>query len=371
MNAPELTRRLIAFNTTNPPGNELPCAQFLEELLRAAGFHTEICTFEPNRGNVIARLAGTEAEAPLVLSGHLDTVPPGNAAWSSGAFAGEIRDGKLYGRGSSDMKSGVAAIVTAALEIAASGGLKRGLVLLLTGGEEVGCAGARHMVADGLSIPGASALLVAEPTSNYPAVGHKGALYMKARTTGVTAHSSMPERGVNAIYKAARAIAKIETFRFEERHTLLGTPTINVGMMSGGMNVNSVPDEATFTIDVRSVASQSHAGVLAQLRDLLGPDVELTQFVDMTPVATDPADPFVRCVFEIMQDVLQKSLEPFALPYFSDASVLQSALNCPAVLLGPGEAAQAHQTDEYCFVERIQQASDAIVRIARAWDSGL
>ena len=181
MNALELTRRLIAFDTTNPPGNELPCAQFLAELLRAGGFQTEICTFEPNRGNVIARLAGTETQAPLVLSGHMDTVPLGNAPWSAGDFAGEIRDGKLYGRGSSDMKSGVAAIVTAALDIAATGGLKRGLVLLLTGGEEVGCAGARHMVANGLSIPGASALLVAEPTSNHPATGHKGALYMKAR----------------------------------------------------------------------------------------------------------------------------------------------------------------------------------------------
>ena len=363
-----LTQRLIAFDTTNPPGQEQPCASFLAELLRDGGFDVRMDNFEPGRANVVARLADLEGDSPLVFSGHLDTVPNGMNAWATNPFQGVIRGDKLYGRGASDMKSGVAAMVAAALELAAKGSLRRGLTVILTAGEEVGCAGACHLVTPGHNLGNASALLVGEPTANQPAIAHKGALYMNANAQGVAAHSSMPEKGVNAIYKAARAVGRIETFQFAKAHPLMGSPTINVGKIAGGMNVNSVPDAATFTIDVRSIAGQKHLEVITELRQYLGPEIDLVPFVDMPPVATDPSDGFVECVLAVLAEVGKQAPVPIALPFFSDASVLQPALKCPVVILGPGEPAMAHQTDEFCYVDKIGQAAATLVQIALSWD---
>jgi succinyl-diaminopimelate desuccinylase len=366
-----LTETLLAFDTTNPPGQERVCALYLADILRLGGLSVTVDEFATGRANVIAYLPGAEGSAPFVLTGHLDTVPIGANPWASNPIGAERRDGKIYGRGSSDMKSGVAAIVTAALEIAANHRIQNGLAVILTAGEEVGCAGARSLVDRGLHPSRASALLVAEPTSNRPAVGHKGALYMNARTRGVTAHSSMPGLGVNAVYRAARAITRIEGYAFRETHHLFGSPTINVGMVSGGMNVNSVPDSAVFTMDVRSVPGQTHREVLTQLREHLGPEVDIEPFVDMPSVVTDPAHDFVKLVLDVMAEIEGKTASTGVLPFFTDASVLQPALQCPTIILGPGEPAMAHQTDEFCYLDKIRTAADAMVRIACSWDRHL
>ena len=116
---------------------------------------------------------------------------------------------------------------------------------MITAGEETGCEGAFHLLQD-KALGRAGAVVVAEPTSNYPFVGHKGAFWLRAKATGVTAHGSMPDKGVNAIYKAARAVGKLEAFRFQNPpHDLMGQATLNVGTIRGGLNINSVPDEAT------------------------------------------------------------------------------------------------------------------------------
>src|SRR6185295_17569674 len=147
---------------------------------------------------------------------------------------------KLYGRGASDMKSGLAAFIVAALKLADE--LKRGpgVTLVITADEECGCGGAAHLVAKRELLGEVGALLIGEPTANYPLVGHKGALWLEATTRGVTAHGSMPERGDNAIYKASAAISRLRKFDFEAPpHALMGTPTLNVGTIRGGLNVNS------------------------------------------------------------------------------------------------------------------------------------
>ena len=267
------------------------------------------------------------------------------------------------------MKSGVSALVDCASGLARRGRrLDRGLVLVLTAGEETGCDGARHLATAGL-LSAASGLLVAEPTSNYPAIGHRGALWIKGTASGVAAHGSMPERGVNAVYKAARAIGKLEDFGFnQQRDELLGGPSLNVGTVSGGMNVNSVPDWAEFAIDVRTVGRGGHTSVIPQLTSYLeAEDVELHPFVDLEPVKARADDPFVQTVFTVMADVLSQKIEPRALPFFTDASVLGTAMSAPAVILGPGETDLAHKTDEYCYIHRISEAVEAYTRIVDLW----
>lgn len=365
-----LSRELIAFDTVNPPGRELACIRRLEGILAGAGFATSLQSFSPDRANLIARIGGSEERPPLCFTGHVDTVPLGNARWSVDPFAGEIADGKLYGRGSSDMKCGVAAFVSALCGMAEPLNGTSGVVLVITAGEEIGCEGAYHLAREG-SLGRAGAIVVAEPTSNVAMVGHKGALWLRAVLTGVTAHGSMPHLGVNAAYKAARALTILEKFEFNTMpHPHLGSPTLNVGTVHAGLNVNSVPDRAEIGIDIRSVPGLDHARIQEHLRAELGEDVELEPIVDVGSVWTDPSSPWVKEVYEVVSAVTGEDFggPPRTVPYFTDASVLTPAFgHAPTVILGPGEAAMAHQTDEYCVVERIREATAIYGNLAARW----
>ena len=365
----DLARRLIRFDTVNPPGNEKPCARFVGEILEDAGFQVREQEFAPGRSNLAALWQGHPRRQVLCFSGHLDTVPPGRAPWKRDPLIPETEGDKLYGRGASDMKSGVAAMIVAALGIAATKPQGGGLALVFTAGEETGCLGARHLGGwEGL--PGnVGALVVGEPTSNYPVVGHKGALWMEGVARGVAAHGSMPEKGVNAVYKAARAVTRLEAFSFPDPpHPVLGRPTLNVGTFSGGVNINSVPDEALVGIDVRTVPGQSHEGIREALASLVGEDMELSFLVSAGPLWTDPEHPWIQEAGSMAASVLGEPLEPRSVPYFTDASELVSLLGGPpALVLGPGEASMAHQTDEYCLVSRLEQAVEIYSRIARRW----
>lgn len=365
-----LTQSLLAFDTINPPGRELACIESLAAILSEAGLQVQVHKFGENRANLIATLNGPGAGAALCFTGHVDTVPLGNAPWKRDPFAGEIIDGRLYGRGSTDMKSGVAAFVTAACA-AARGQRKAGgpLTLIITAGEETGCDGATELVQSGVLEHG-GALVVAEPTSNVPMVGHKGALWLRAVTTGVTAHGSMPHLGVNAAYKAGRALSKLEAFEFNEApHPHLGKPTLNVGAVRAGINVNSVPDRAEIDIDIRTIPSLPHARVKEHLAAELGDDVSMNPLVDVPAVWTEPRDAWIRDVFKTVEVVTGKAPPSIAtVPYFTDASVLKPALgDPPTVVLGPGEPGMAHQTDEYCFVDRIHEAAEIYASLIEAW----
>jgi succinyl-diaminopimelate desuccinylase len=364
-----LTQDLIRFDTVNPPGQEEHCAEHLAGLLEHHGFAVRHHAFAPGRTSLVARWHGADPGVPpLAFTGHLDTVPLGARPWSVDPFAADLRGNRLYGRGASDMKAGVAAAVTAAITAAGAGGLRRGITLLLTAGEETGCRGALHLAEAG-ALGEAAALIVAEPTSNRLVVTHKGALHLRARTAGRTAHGSMPELGENAVAKAARAILAAEAYRFRQSHPLLGRPSLTVTSISGGENVNSVPDACSFTIDIRTLPGMRHADLLDDLRDQLGPDVAFdAPLADLPAVGTDPADPFVRSVAQIVaRHMGSEAAAPRGMPYFTDGSALQPAYgSCPTVILGPGEPGQAHQTDEWCEANRITQAAAMYVDIIRA-----
>src|SRR5215217_3963437 len=229
MTAVDLALELIRLDTVNPPGNEGVVADVLSRRLEAAGFDVARHEHAPGRPNLIARLAGSDPERPvLCLTGHMDTVPLGGAPWSVEPF-GELRDGRLHGRGASDMKGGVAAVVIAAERVAALGRGEAGLELVLTAGEETGCAGALQLAKTDL-LGRVGAVLVAEPTGGVPHVAHKGVVFVRASTEGVSAHGSAPHLGRNAIYPLARAVSALANLTFGvPAHPVLGDPTINVG----------------------------------------------------------------------------------------------------------------------------------------------
>lgn len=367
MDVLSLTRKLLSFNTVNPPGNEEGIAKFTGALFQDNGFIVSYHEFGKGRLHMLAEKGLSSEMAPIVLSGHFDTVPTGNREWKEDPFTGEIKDGKIWGRGSSDMKGGLAAMILAS--IGAFEGDHQplgGIRMIFTAGEELGCQGISRLASDSL-IPGkASAVIVGEPTGNIPATGHKGAIYLNAVTSGKTAHSSMPEMGDNAIYKAVKAIMGIIYFNFDaDRDLLLGYPTINVGKISGGMNINSVPDHAEFTIDIRTTTRVDHDKILQKLKAVAGKEVVMEKLIDLKPVYTSGKDPFVQVVNDVCG--IKKNAAPYALPYLTDGAVLQRVYSSPVVILGPGEPGQAHKTDEFCYVDKLEQSVNIYRNIILKW----
>ena len=366
----ELTRELVATRTINPPGDEAQAASLVGARLEAAGFSVEAHEFDAGRVSLVARWGVSGDRPSLCLTGHLDTVPLGKADWSVDPFSGETDGDRLFGRGTSDMKGGTAAIVVAAAQVAASGGSpSAGLELVLCAGEETGCEGALALArADGM-LGRCGAVLVAEPTTNYPCVAHKGVVWADAVARGKTAHGSMPHLGENAIYKLARAVGRLEDFALEaDEHPLLGLPTVSLGTFSGGININSVPDHATAGIDVRTVPGLDGDAVLDALRARLGDEVELEPRVMLDPIDTDPDGEWVQDVFAVMEPLIGETPAPRGLAYFTDAAALSPAYgDPPTIICGPGDAEQAHRTDESCSMAALEAAAEGFFEISRRW----
>jgi succinyl-diaminopimelate desuccinylase len=368
MDAIGLTRSLLQFDTINPPGREHDCATMAGEFLRDAGFSVEYHEYEKDRTSVIARAGGSDRKPPLCMTGHLDVVALGTRKWSKDPFTGETDGDKLFGRGSSDMKAGVAGMLLALKNLAKNLNGTPGVVVVLTAAEEGGCVGSRHLAALPKLMGKAGAMVVGEPTSNYPMVGHKGSIKFHASFKGVSAHGSMPQLGVNAVYKAARAISKLEAFDFGvPEHPIMGKPTMNVGTVEGGSGVNLVPDFADVGVDIRTVPGTDHDVVLSRLRELLA-EGEMKVFANNQAVWTEPQEAWVQRVFEICKPILGEAPEARTMPYMTDAANLRKVYTgVPTLILGPGEAAMAHQTDEYCSMERIRQSVAIYEALIEDW----
>jgi len=362
-----LARGLLALDTINPPGKESAAAHLLGDLLTDAGYRCRYFDFAPGRTTLLATLAGSDDRLPVGFTGHLDTVSLGTARWSHDPFAGDVVGDRLYGRGASDMKAAVAAMVVMALRHAREGPRGAGITLILTAGEESSCEGARHLASTVDLRATIRALVVGEPTANLPVIAHKGCVRYRIATRGVSAHGSMPEAGVNAIHRIAEVVHQLRGFDFRTPpHPLLGSPTLNIGTIAGGSGINLVADAATIGVDIRLVPGQSEAALFDRLRKELGADVTVERLEQAGSVETDAGNPWVRSVFDLMEGYLGGRPAPAGVPYFTDGSVLTPAFgNVPTVILGPGEPQMAHTTDEYCRVSLLEASVEAYTAIAR------
>ncbi|OUK66173.1 M20/M25/M40 family metallo-hydrolase [Klebsiella pneumoniae] len=359
---------LLGYNEVemHPEGKLLATVAFAD-WLDDSGFEVSLSSFGEGRCNLIASLPGAKSGKPLAFTGHLDTVPLGNARWQYDPFGSQMEDGRLYGRGSSDMKAAIAAFAVACVHQREAILAGRGAVLLITGGEETGCDGARALIASA-TLPEVGALIVGEPTANYPVIGHKGALWLRCETRGKTAHGAMPELGINAIYLAADALGKIQHFSPGAPHPLMKQPTLNVGRIEGGLNINSVPDRTRFDVDIRSAPNLQHATIRERLTTLLGESVTVSTLVDLPAVLSREDHAWIKQVYQRCQPLHAEPIAPRVVPYFTDASLLLPALgDPPCIILGPGEPSMAHQTDEYCLLSRLAEAEQLYGDIIRDW----
>ncbi len=365
-----IAQQLVRLDTINPPGNETTAAHLTGRLLEAAGYSVIYHELGPGRLGVVAEVKGSSNEKPLCFTGHLDTVPLGATEWSVDPFGAELGSGKLFGRGTTDMKAGIAAMIIAAIDVAGRP-LKRGLKLVLTAGEETGCEGALAMVRSGI-VGQAGVLIVGEPSSNEPLMGHRGALWLRLVHTGRTAHGSMPELGDNAVIKAAHSIAALDDFGFNTApHSVLGRSTLNVGYVRGGSNVNSVPDRAEVGLDIRTIPGQEHNEIREDIAAHTHGACVVESFLDLPGVYSESTDPWLNRALTLIGSTTGRPVnrkQPRGAPYLTDAAVLVPAFDHPPfIILGPGEAAMAHQTDEFCVVERIYEATEIYRAIAADW----
>jgi len=370
MDVLSLARLLVGYDTISPSSGERACLEAAAPLLRTAGFRVRFDDYGPGRSSLCAQLRPDSGAPSLCLAGHIDTVPLGSAAWSVDPFAGEVRDGRLFGRGACDMKGGMAALVCAAVRAAPFVPPDRDLCVHMYGGEETGCEGSFHLVADPSLLGHPAAVVVGEPTDNLPLVGHKGALWLRGETTGRTAHASMPEQGDNALLTAMRAAGRILAHDFTRHaHPHLGPTTLTATTMHAGLNINSVPDSAVFTLDLRTVPEPGNAALAAAVAALAGDETRFTTLLDVPPVWSSPDDPWISRVTGLWAARHgRRNSAPGTVQFFTDAAAIRSALpSVPILIYGPGDPAMAHRTDEFCPVSQLFEAVSFYLDVIADW----
>lgn len=373
---PALLADLVRLPSVNPMGrtdvppeiaHEGRVTDFLEARLRDLGVPFRRTAVAPGRDNLVATYTPpTPAPFHVLWEAHQDTVPVDGMVIDP--FAGVTTDGKLYGRGACDVKAGIAAMLTAfARLVREKPPGSAAVTLAFTIDEEHTFLGVQHLMESGVR---ADFAVVAEPTGLDIVIAHKGVARWQLDTAGVAGHSSRPDRGVNAVYRMARVVrrieeyaARLETSRYDP---LLGPPTLSVGVIHGGVSPNTIPDHCRIEIDRRLLPGESAAAAVADLEQFLRDSADVNFPVTTIPprLACPPLNPAGS---EELVKKLGAAIGGHAVvgvPYGTDASTIAEA-GVPAVVFGPGDIAQAHTKDEWVDLAEVERAADILYRFAR------
>ncbi|MFB0559722.1 MAG: M20 family metallopeptidase [Candidatus Lokiarchaeia archaeon] len=355
-----LTQELVSIpSSKDVKGGERRIAEALASFFEKHGISSEIQRVGLG-ANIIARIGDPEASPTLILNGHLDTILATNMTIPP--YEPTIKEGKLYGRGSCDMKAALAAM-GAALAALNDAGVELKGSLLFTGvsGEETGSAGMRRIVERG---PTADCAIVGEPTNLIITHGGYGITFATITVKGKAAHGSTPHEGINAIEKAAKLIVrmreKLPKIYAKRADPVVGPPTYNVGIIKSGTQPNIVPDKCTLVIDREVVPGETLEQMIADFQEIIDEireeDSELDATlsipaVDLQPLKTSIDQPFVKHLAQATQQILG-SFEYTGRCGSTDASILAEA-GIPSVIFGPGEIKVAHSEVEYVDVEQV------------------
>jgi len=373
MEVEELAAELIRFNTEVPPGNEEACASFLRDYfldLRIEPSEVLLHRFAENRANLIVRV-GPEGQAGLLLSGHIDVVPAGDLShWDSPPFEPKIRDGKLYGRGASDMKSAIAAFVKA-IENHKSAKLKRGIIFVATAGEEIGFDGLSALISDGkIRTRDAMYGIIGEPTDLKVVRAHLGGTVFRVTFHGKSAHSSRPQLGINAVENAARFIVEVAALRERLREIVypdLGNSVISVTMINGGTKENVIPEKCQIIVDCRRIPIHSDEYIRAELDKIIDKIRNIVPTFDTTidvkynwsPLNTPKDHPLVVLAERIVGHKSEVA------PYGTEGPLYQQ-LDIPTIILGPGKIENnVHAPNEYIEIKQLRDSVEIYSELIR------
>lgn len=371
-----LTEALVAIDSRNPrlvadaPG-EGACAKFLGQVLSEWGFAVSVTEVAPGRPNVIARI-GPSGRSPLVLNGHLDVV--GTDGMVHAPFTPTTHGDRLYGRGATDMKGGIAAMCVAAARAAARGALHSEMIIAAVCDEEFESIGTRALLDAGLTATGA---IVTEPTRMSVCPAHKGFAWIEVMFTGRAAHGSAFDVGVDAIRHAGLFLSALDRFEHTvlttRGHALLGRPSLHAAMISGGTGWSTYAEQCTLRIERRTVPGETASQALAEVQLLCS---ELTQShpnfraTVTLACAQPPSDlsvdaPLTRAVATAAGvNGIDAPIE--GLSCWTDAALFNEA-GIPALCFGPGDIGRAHSAEEWVEISQIERAAQVLEQVCSAW----
>ncbi len=372
-----LTSRLVRTPSVNPVleeggAGERQVAALTEGWLHEWGYRPVVTEVAPGRFNVVAR-RGAGRGPSLLLNGHLDTV---GVAGMADPFSGAVRDGRLFGRGAADMKSGVACVLAAAAELAREE-IRGELIVALTADEEHASLGMEALVASGLR---ADAAVVCEPTGLAIMPAHKGFLWMDVRTRGRAAHGSRPDAGVDAITHMGHVLVAFEEesrrLARETGHPLLGPASLHAGTIEGGSAPSVYPDGCRLVVERRTLPGETRGGVMAEAREVLNsargrcPGLEASVDAGLYRAATEV--PVGSDVVAGLRRACRRAGLKGAVAGMTawvDACYLNEC-GIPAVCFGPGSIAQAHAAEEWVRVDEIEACARALTDFSRRFLMG-
>ncbi len=375
----ELTSALVAVDTRNPPGNEVAAAGVARDALAAwQPAWTEVEP-APGRRSLVAAIPhpdGPGERPTLIVNGHLDVVGVRREQWSGDPFGPWVAGGRLYGRGTADMKGGVAAAICALDALARSGGVPGwDVVFHLVADEEAGgTLGTRALLDAGL-IRG-DACLVPEPTGMAVCTAERGLLQARLSVHGLGGHGSRPGDAVSAIEHAARVALALHAADFGEEHPLLGRPSANVGTIEGGSGVNTVAESCVLGVDRRVLPGVSPESAMGSLRARVeaagveGLRYELEEIAFGEGSELPASHPWAGDVRAAVRSVTGTEPATIGMSFTTDARFVRNQAGIPAVVCGPGEIAQAHTTDEWVAIDQLVDATAAFAALmatAPAW----
>jgi acetylornithine deacetylase len=371
----ELLARLVAFDTTSFKNN-LGLIAFVEDYLLSHGVASRRIVSDDGEKSSLYATIGPADEGGVALSGHTDVVPVDGQKWTSDPFTLRSTGGKLYGRGSADMKGFLAAALAAVPDYT-SRKLKKPIHLAFSYDEEIGCIGVRPMIAElGKDLPKPRMVIVGEPTNMQVVDAHKGPVRWQVDVTGRAAHSSMAHLGVNAVTYATRLVGELERMEQELKQRVIDIrfeppySTLQITKIEGGTATNIVPVSCTFVFDIRALPGLDPDEIEGRLRDFAQtrclPEMhEVAPEADIIIERVNAVPPFGA---ERKSEVVALALkltgqnETYGVSYGTEAGLFQEA-GAPSVVCGPGDIAQAHTADEWLAESQLAKCGDFLARL--------
>ncbi len=364
----EMLRKLIQAETTTEKG-ELASAHIISEQLSRSGIAGRIDSWGAGRANFIAQIDSSGHRAALLFACHLDVVPPGEAKWQHPPFDAVESEGRIYGRGSADMKGGITAVVTAVSRIVESGvKLEGDIILFAAAGEETDSCGAKRFIRDWSGqLPQLAGVVIPEPTDFEIVTAHRGILWLKITTSGKAAHGSTPQLGVNAIASMRAFLNELDNFKIRfsaagrltaEPHQLLDKCSMSINTITSGKAINVVPDMCSIGIDIRTLPSQDHQDIIDDFQKIFAKlKQENSQFCaevsvvrEVGALETNNDCDFVRNFCSAVG-----TSETRAVGFTTDGPFFAS-LGVPVVIFGPGKGELCHKPDEYIEISDVEKA---------------
>ncbi|MEU6712055.1 M20 family metallopeptidase [Nonomuraea sp. NPDC046802] len=374
----EFTQALVRIPSTNDPGRrERAAADLVAARMREWGWEPVVYEVAPDRPNVVAVVEGGGGPGPtLMFEGHTDVVTEGDlSTWTVDPFGAEIRDGRLWGRGSADMKSGLAATLYATRALQLAGPFPGRIKVCALADEEGLMLGAHHFVSEGLTadVDGA---IVAEPEAGEICAVAKGALRLRVDLTGKMAHGAMPQHGRNPIPALGTLLVALAALQEELQarhpaHEHLGEVYVTPTVLHAGAEaqVNVIPAVASLFVDVRTIPGVEHKTVADRVAVLAsaveGITAEVSVLVDRPPVDVPTSDPVVAALAAAHRAVTGQEPVYGGVPGSTDGTVLTHWGGIPSVVYGPGGKWIAHQADEYVEVAEIVRCTRVFAEAAR------